>query len=603
MIEDIFNYRHWAETARLYAGWLDKEQQTSFIKALAENNILLASECRANLFSQDTQLDDYLAEIAFKNTKDISKTKQTSAGLLALAVLDKYDLILKIFESKKAHSNDSFYSHIISDFISNASESHTLEFLKILSSSNIFLFDKALDNLIENSIVFTQESKGIALIILSNIGGVKNEVIRLKTICLFHLTNLLDNPKSAFYTLMNNKQFKYAYRLCTLSIIEVDSDILVLLNEMVEERKTQNLKIFLKILEKSKIDFDESLINLLLVKSLNPVIKRIALTTLNGDPIEREIAIKICRENIKIGNKSSIEFADEVINEFKLAEIFDRKDLVARLLKSHKYQSIELAYHFIKKYSLYKFFNFRKVLEILIGNISNESLLFSRLLIIEEFPANERNDMLKYICALSFKDERYSKIRKQILLNDLNKTENEHPLEKEYNGLSINSFKGYHQVSIGNSHPLIKVPYTQIRLKKDEYFKLKLEEVSENFSNSRIKYIGKNPIYEKVREIWHQNYYIGQFIEIHITSVNFKIAFGRVLNNENLTFVIPISEIDDSFIGDITKYIQVQKSYKVKIKSFNRKKDWIICSLRDLKIETSTDYEDKLQMLKEKYSK
>lgn len=603
IIEEVFNYRHWAETTRLYTGWLEKEDQRKFIKSLAKDNILLAAECRANLFFEDLNIDNYLAKIAVKNTKDISKTKMTANGLLALAVLDKYDKILRIFESKKTHQNDFFYIDIISAFITNASEYQIIEFLKILSSSNIILFGKALDIILENSIIFAQDSKKIGQLLLLNFDNEKNYYLKLKVICLFHLTHLLDDPKVDLYKLIAVRLWNYAIRLSGLFVIIIEIDILSIINQLIDNKKTTDLKFLLKILERSKLNFDETLINIEVSKSLNPIIKKLALVNINSDIITEQLAIKICQVNIEIGNLSSIQFADEVINQFHLEMHFNKSDIVIRLLKSHKYQSIKLAYQLIKKYSLYNVFNYRIVLDCLVGNITSESLIFSRQLILEEFPIYEQEDLLTYICILSFKDEKLSKIRKQILLNDLNQFQVKNVNRHKFNGLVINGYKGQHQIYLGNDIPYFYIPYAQMRLKKYHFYKFILEGNSNSLSELEIKLDVKHPIYDKADIVWFGEYYIGQILDISICSITLKSACGITKSSKNQKFIIPISEIDNNFIKDITKHIEVNKTYKVRIKSFNKNSNQLICSLKDLKFEGQAQLNDKLSLLKEKYKK
>lgn len=603
IIDDFFNYRHWAETTRLYTGWLEKEEQRLFIKSLAKKNILLASECRANLFYEDSQIDNYLAKIAVKNTKDFSKTKMTANGLLALAVLNKYEKILNIFESKKKHYSDLFYTDIISTFITNASEYQTIEFLKILSTSNIVLFGKALDIILDNSIVFTQDSINIGQLLLLNFDNKKHDILRLKVICLFHLTHLLEKPKNDLYKLITVRLWNYSIRLSSLFLIEIDISILSIISQLIDNKKTTDLKFLLKILEASKLVFDESLINIELAKSLNPIVKKLSLNHFNGEQISKNLATKICQVNIEIGNLSSIQFADEVINQYNLETKFNKSDMIVRLLKSYKYQSIKLAYQLIKKYSLYSIFDFRMILDILIGNITSESLTLSRQIILEELPIYEQEELLTYICVLSFKDESLYKIRRQIMLNDLNNFGAEEVHSKRFNGLVVNIYKGHLQIYIGNEVPYFKVKFSEMRLKKFQYYRFRFLGNAQELSDLQIKLDEIHPIYNKIKSIWFENFYVGQIIDIKIFSVSVKTACGLVESSKKIKFIIPISEVDDAYIQDISKHIEIDKVYKVKIKSFSINNKQIYCSLKDLKFDSQVKLKDKLSLLVDKYRK
>lgn len=602
MIKDVYFQRHWAETVRLFIGWLDSEQSGIYIKNIAEKDILLASECRANLFGEDLELDDYLSRIALNNAREKVKTSVSARGLLALAVLERYDYMLKIFKSIRASKNTLFYSNVISDFIRNGSESQVIELLKILASSNSILFEAALDNILESSLVFSPDSKKSGLEILRSLEGHSNEIVGLKLICLFQLGNEIDDPYKSLLKLIEGKQILFALRLSSLTQITVDEQILGYLKDYVNnDGRRQLVRIFVNVFSNLKFKFDASAINIILNKSLNPVIKRMGLLTLSDEPISRGLALKLCEENIRIGNKSSIEFADEIIRTFDLNKDFSKEDLVLILLKSYRYQSIELAYKFIKQYSLYHIFNFRLVFNLTVGNTNPESLQFARKLVLEEFPMQERKDLLLYISVLSLQEGKPSRLTKQILLNDLNRYDNSKSLFSEHVGFVATYFKGTYQIMIGYGLRPIVVSAEEVRLRVGDFVKFRIIEAGPAVSESKIEIIARNILVNECKKFLFNGHHMGEIIKVKVLRIDTR-TITCFLAESKLKYLIPISEISDEFVTDISRHAKVGEMLTVRIKDFNFKYGKVICSLKDLKFETSKLFHDKLKSLITKFS-
>lgn len=600
ILDDIQSQRHWAETVRLYAGWLDNYERNNFIKDLSYKNILLAAECRANIFTEDVLLDKFLAEEALKNAENTEKTKVSSEGFLALAVLEKYDIILKVFKSIKLNNNKPHYQTVVRDLIKNGTESQVIEFLKILASSKKSLLELACDSILENFIVLTPDTKatGLEILELINKNSYDNKILRLKIICIFQLASEIDDPKTALYMLLNRKNIKYAFRLTALHKFSVDKTILPYIDNF---HNSYNLvKFFLNILNNLDLNFDKELINLILAKNLNPLIKKLALTNVDGIPIDKEMAIKICEINIKFGTKSSIEFINEVSEIYNLEALYSKDFLILALLKTHKIQSIELAYRYIKENSLYNKFDFRTLFHLLVGDFNNESLQFARKIILEEFPIEEQNNMLTFIAALSLKDKKLIKLSKLIILDDLNALNADFSSSKELNGYIVNFFKGSYQVQYSKNHPPLRIS-SKRKLKIGSFVRL-----IPNFrtsSKSIVDFEKINPILLKYQDIWYNNYHEGQILTIKIINVEGKRALGIDLNNsKSLNFVIPISEISFGYINCLHDEIKENNFYQVRIKHFNKRKNIAVCSIKDLTLDEQKKMVDKLELLRTKFN-
>lgn len=520
MINEEYINRHWAETVRLFVGWLNDKERDTYIKKLAKTNILLATECRANIFIENNVLDEHLANIAINNAKQILKTRVSANGLLALAVLEKYEQILEIFASVKTDKNNNFYSNVISDFIRNANEIQIIELLKVLISSNLALLENALDNILDSSLIFSLESKLVGNDLLEQL-LLKDERLQLKVICIFQLGNKIDDSKEFLYKLIKYKQIKYALRISQLTRIVVDKNIIVLLDEYVRQKENFAVRIFIDILKNVDLNLNKDLINLSLAKSLNPIIKRLGIKTLDGLNIDKRLAEKICEENIKLGNKSSIEFSDEIINQFTLKH-FSKDKLIQILLESQKYQSIELAYNLIKKYSLYNNFNYRQIFNLLIGNLHYQSLSFARDLVVNDFPIAEQDELLYYVSALTCKDNIPNKTTKQILLNDKNKAFEKIDTYTIYIGHVAFYKNGTYSINIGNKYPHLKISGHDLFFKRNRFVDFRFIKINEPIENSEIEIISENFIHKKIKEVWFGAHYIGEIISLKITQVEKK---------------------------------------------------------------------------------
>jgi len=603
MIKDVYLQRHWAETVRLLTGWLDDVERNDFIKELAKSDILLASECRVNIFIDDAELDNYLADIAVENAKDIIKTKTTANALLALAVLEMFDRIVEIFKSNKASRNNFFYSQVIVDFIKSGSENQILALLKILAASNVRLFEKALDTILDSAILFSPESKSVGQDILHILSKPSNGLLKLKTICLFQLGSEISNAGDLLFKFLRATQIKYAHRLSRLTKITVDASILNFLTEYLGSKvDRQSIRLFLNTIFNLDLAFSEDIINITLGKSLNPIIKAMSLLTLQGTPISKNLALKICQDNISIGNKSSIEFADKLINEFDLTKDINREELILKLLQSQKTQSIELAYIFIGRYSLYRKFNFRLVFNLLIGNPQLTSLMSARELVLKEFPIDEQRDLLLHLAIIAYKDKKVNKLTKQILLRDLNGVNDLTELEvnKEYFGFVSNRFNGFYQINIGQSL-LLSLPVAQFKLLLNRFAIFTFTKIGNSINDSTVKIIHNDPLFQLYRKIWMNEFYLGQVISIQITKIYQKFAIGYSSDNM-IVFMLPISEIVEEYVHDLTLYIRINQTYKVRIKEIDLKNKRVLCSIKDLKLDSYKQFDDKLQLLKAKYS-
>ncbi|MGE8537057.1 MAG: hypothetical protein ACN6OJ_20945 [Chryseobacterium sp.] len=579
MIKQKYLTRDWAETIRLYSGLLDEEHRLSFIKELAEFEILLACECRTTTFADDPGLDEHLAIIAVQNANKVTKPAKSATGLLALAELDKFTEIADFFREIKNAGTQQSHLQVISLYLRNGSENHIFELLKILATSNIGLFSKALDFLLELSFEsFTTIQRGL---ILLDIIGKTDQLLTGKVISLFEVRSDQKNLKEIFYFLLRNRQIKYAEKLSKFALLNVNSDILEIFDNYIKEKENrETLRIFLNILDNLNVDFDRAELNIRLSKSLNPLVKDLSLETRNEIPVTRDLALSICRENIKIGNRSSIDFVLIVREKFNLESVITPEMIMQSLLKEAKFQRIELAYKLAKDYKLNISYEYLYI--ILTNTLIYENLALARLIVINEFSDNDRRKALQRICCLAFKKSYLNKLARQILLEDLQDQQQNYEIGKEYHGYVSGSNSGKLQIHFSVRHGSIDTPIKRYRSKPNSIVTFRFVNIAEKLEASDIQLTSSFSIPQYTYEYWYKDFYLGQIINFKPTAIREKSAIMQG-SDKKASFLLIISEIAHHYVSNIKDYISLNSNYKVQISGFDHKRNTIYCSMKSLK--------------------
>lgn len=605
MIKQKYLTRDWAETIRLYSGLLDEEQRLKFIKELAEVEILLACECRTTTFADDLLLDKHLAMIAVENANDVSKPAKSARGLLALAELDKFTEIADFFRETKNVATRQSHIQVISLYLRNGSENHIFELLKILVISNIDLFSKALDFLFELSFEsFTTAQRGS---ILLNLIGKTDQLIIEKVISLFELRSEVKNIKEIFYNLLRHRQIKYAEKLSKFAQVNVDFEIIEIFGNYVEGKENSGtLRIFLNILDNVIGDFDRTQLNILLCRSLNPIVKNLALETGNNIPIPRELALSICRENLKIGNKSSIEFVLLVRKRFKLESVISLQKIIQSLLKEPKFQRIELAYKLAKDYKLKV--SYQYLYTLLTSSLIYENLALARLIVLNEFLIEDRQEALHRICCLAFKKSNLNKLAKQILLEDLQDHNIGYQIGKIYTGFISGKINGKIQIQFSLHYDSIETFVKDYRFRPNSIVTFRFITLSEKIESSKIQVVKSISIPQFIQKYWYRDFYLNQIVNFKPTIIREKSAMMQC-PEKKVSFLLKIGDVADCYVRNINEYVNYNQDYKVLISSFDQARNTIHCSLKSLKktmdqaTDMKTDFQEKICMLQQKYSK
>lgn len=605
MIKEKYLARDWAETIRLYSGLLNEEHRLLFIKELAEVQILLACECRTTTFAEDPGLDEYLAIIAVQNANEVTKPAKSAGGLLALAELDKFTEIADYFRETKKTGIQQSYFQVISLYLRNGSESHIFELLKILAISNIGLFSKALDFLLELSFEsFTTIHRGS---ILLDLIGKSDHLIRGKIISLFEVRSEQGNLKEIFYDLLRNRQIKYAEKFSKFAVLRVDSDILEIFSNYVQQKENnQTLRIFLNILDNVNTEFDNDELNIRLSQSLNPMVKNLALETRNEIPVTANLALRICRENLKIGNRSSVEFILRVREKFKLESAITPEMIMQSLLKEARFQRIELAYKLAKDYKLN--ISYKYLYTILTNSLIYENLALARLIVINEFLDNDRHKALQRICCLALKKTYLNKLARQILLEDLQNQVKNYEIGKEYQGYVSGSNNGKLQIQFSVCHGSIDTPIKRYKSRPNSIVNFRFINIAEKIEASEIQIISSLSISQYIYDYWYKDYFLEQIIDFKPTRIREKSAIMLSVDKKDC-FLLKISEIDTHYVRNINDYISLNNNYKAQISGFDHRRKIIYCSLKSLKItvddvsDMDMSLQDKISELREKYSK
>ncbi|WP_221392057.1 hypothetical protein [Dyadobacter sp. NIV53] len=301
MKSEYYLQRHWAETVRLYTGLLDEPDRNEFLKNLADKDVLLACECRATFFTDDPFLDEYLTRIAVVEAVKFEKAKSSANGLLALAELNQFDEISKIFQSIPVGSDSYSHNQVVANYIKNGNELQIISFLNVLSQTNVELLGKALDMVLDQKIFFSNYSLQKAIEIAGRLKTDKN-LLFAKVVCLFQLKSQIDDPNVIFHEFLKHKQLKFAERLISLTSVQVSESIVEYLPNYIKNNgHKQLISQLLNIFAKLKINLDDEYISICLSKSLNPLIKSLSLTFGNASYLSEDLAVKICLVNIDIG--------------------------------------------------------------------------------------------------------------------------------------------------------------------------------------------------------------------------------------------------------------------------------------------------------------
>lgn len=607
MIKEKYLARDWAETMRLYSGLLDQDRRLAFIKQLADLEILLACECRTTSFADDPELDEYLTSKAVEQTAEIATPAQSAKALLALAELDRFEEIANFFKATRQKFATASYFRVISLYLRNGNETHIFQLLKILAVSNIELFSKALDFLLDLNIEgITNSSKGI---ILLNMIRDSNPLVVQKNICLFEIRSEIKEPTKIFYDLLAQRQIKYAERLTRLTQVVADQEIVNIFKSYIHSGESrESLKLFLDIMQNVTGDYDTSQLQLLLVRSLNPMVKRLALVNRDGSRISKEMAQKFCSENINIGNRSSAEFALELYRDFELDGDIPKEKIVNSLLREPKYQRVALAYKLIKENHLEYKFPYPYICQFLMGYLVYENLVLARNIIKEHYPESIRQDALRHLCCITFRNTKLAKLGKQILFEDLQGVKNGYEQGKEYFGFVSTIYYGHIQIVFSPNHGNLHVPLGKSKAKVNSIVTFRFIKIEEKLEASEIEIVSSVTTGYFSKDFWCSDYFLGQIIKFKPTNFAERSAYMPI-PDKRFSFILRIGEIRNGLVKDIRREFENGREFDAKIYKFDMEKRLIFCSKRMLEKPAQpqepdeSDIEDKLALLVSKYKK
>lgn len=585
MKKDIFDRRHWAETVRLYSGLLENPERIEFIKTLALDNILLAAECQAISFTEEEELTIFLTPIAIESARMFNHSKTSARGIMALAELNKFDEIANIFSLISETTTSEIHNKVVVNYIANGSESQISLFLSILYRTNKRLLSKALDRVFDLGVAFNNSSINTLLPIIDDMIGSEQVLLASKLLCIIQLKK--DNINANYYLdiLLDKHYIKFAISFIEIYGIRPQSSIVKYLNEYVKSNVNQWAIIsFLELCKQFNYIEDWEPIRLLLSTHLNPRVKNLILDAGRYGVLNISEVKRICIANIKIANRSSIEFALKLRTLYHLENILSIDLILDNLLIENRPQRLELAYKLIVDYDLYEKYPYEHLYYLLLNTLNLESLNLARSIVLQHLYDNKK--LLELLACISSIETSNQKLAKEILIQDLSRDSIPNP-DKIYYGSVINIRQGNYSIAFLDNQQITIPRNISGYLKIGSIIKFSAIRNSETDNWSLIKIITKELQKTLFNKFYYGQYWIGQILILKIIRYNsFDIFLGESRNDE-FSFKVTRNEYNECYYsGSLPR---IGDSLRIRIDKFDKRKRLIWCNCKYLEIKHFDD--------------
>lgn len=615
MKKEYFFQRQWAETVRLYSGLLEGTERINFIKEISNENILLAAECRTISILIEDELDEYLTKVALAEAKQFKFSETSAKGIMALVELNKFDEITQIFSSIKESGKSPLHNQVVANYIASGSELQISTFIRVLSESNKILLERAIDKTFDVNIFFSPYSISQLEILFKKLYNQGDFLIAAKLACVVAKKIKTVDAEKLFILLLKNKQIKYAEKIINIYKMSPSIDIYGYLKIFIKENlNKESIVRFLNLSKKLKSGYDLSKIRIEVSKHLNPRIKTLIFDYEPTIPLSQELIYKIYLENVRLANHSSIEFALNLVERFKLHDKIGIEFIVDNLLSKPKARRLELAYRLIKENSLSEKYSYQMLFDFALNGGNHESYTLARKIVLAEFDKKQITETLMYLCCIIIKENNAHKLAKEIVLKDLQFLRNREEFkEKEfYYGFIINYYKKNYQIDIGLSGIQLVASKDKFgKLLIHDFIKFKLDSKNEKLSDSIISITGKNLIQSLYQKYYFDGLYYGKIVELNVKIFDDKNIYLSHVDYIKLKFIVNISEIANSYVKKISDYVSINQSIMAKIIGFDRYKSTIYCSIKNINIKIQEKdeidvlevFDEKIKSLKNKFSK
>lgn len=610
--KEILYQRPWAETVRLYSGLLQDGDRQALVKKVARRDILLAAECRATWFTEESELDAYLERIAIDEAVQFKKTESSARGLIALAELNKFDVIADIFKAIPDGGNKGIHNEVVIQYVTNGTELQIITLLRVLAEYNLQLLHRALDRVLDLNLVFSGEIMAQAAVIAEALRLRKERILGLKLICVFRLRQLAGNADQKMQGLIKARLVKYAERFVSVAKERPQLKAAEALTDYVEHNEPKQtiealLNLYIKIAQKPQL----LPLRLILSRHLNPLVKQLAVSFEADGSIGRDTAYQICLNNIQIGNRTAIEFTQQVIKKFGLSDLISPEMLITALLHDPRPQRLEMAYRLVLQYEAYHIFPFKYLFHLLVGSRNFDCLTLAGEIVRLHFPKQERYRYFEYLCCVGMTDERLHKLTREIALKELFAIANEENDSEElvYIGVVTPSIKKNFNIVFGPAHetlPLKQAKYPTVKMHNFITFKLRFSR-----AEPPKKYIAvmKTDLFDYARKQYlFKSHFIGEILDLRVTAVYLQRAFLS-RDRDQQRFVIPLEEAGLPQQEKMDKHFKPGDVVQVRLKSFDREYHAMVCSVTDIMprqtntTRTEDDFKNKLTELQKKYSR
>jgi len=132
----------WAEVVRLYSGLFEtQDEREDFIIKLADEDLLLAAECKTSSFEKEFNISNILIEYAYSKSINFKNPIETGFAILALLELSDYKTITNILKETYKRKPNLVHKKTIETVINNS------DIEVLIQVTDMFLNNRKIDKI------------------------------------------------------------------------------------------------------------------------------------------------------------------------------------------------------------------------------------------------------------------------------------------------------------------------------------------------------------------------------------------------------------------------------------------------------------------------
>jgi hypothetical protein len=475
---------------------LTQEFRNAFIKSICKHNVLLAARCKTNSHKPEPYLENIIASDAIKIAKTSPKPQESAIGYQALIEIGRFQ---EISDALKTSTRDSAFNiGIVANFVAQASENHTIVFLKTLLEVNFWLFIRAIDRIYQIEREFSFETKLQVLELINNNVGKFNQPVLVKLAATFKviLTNNISGQQLVDVAFSNNL---IAYAIDIINLYNLHNSFFyeAYIEKIFCEAKNRNgLQRFIGYVKERGKAIDLKWL-LILARNANPVIKNVALTYIINKPEHFNESIKaVIQENLALNMVSSIQYSYELIVKYSYQFEFPLKDIIDQLILLSTSISLELAYKILEDAGISN----TEYTDIIINKLlakDDAASIKKAVQLIEQYDRNYKARLLDIAITIKNRDRKLAKTAKDIVLKYISpcNSVSELSIGDIIYAVLLSYFKGDvsngYSVQVGSLPKQCFVPYEDKsrRLKSLSIIQVKIVNIAEETQKIQLEII------------------------------------------------------------------------------------------------------------------